>query len=57
MKDTVAMILVSYKLRKFCTHDFREGIYGDKINFVGGYRLQCIICGSYLKGPVSEANI
>lgn len=42
-------------LRKWrrCPHVHLNGIYGDEINFVGGWRLQCGDCGRYLDGPVS----
>lgn len=39
--------------RSHCPHSNLLGIYGDEINRVGGYRLQCASCGKYLDGPVS----
>jgi hypothetical protein len=39
--------------RRNCSHPLLRGIYGDEINAVGGYRLQCLCCGRYLYGPVA----
>ena len=41
--------------RLHCPHEHVEGIYGDEINRVGGYRLQCRDCRAFLDGPVSIA--
>ena len=38
--------------RLHCAHRNIEGIYGDEINAVGGYRLHCIDCDAWLHGPV-----
>lgn len=38
-----------------CPHVDVRGIYGDEINHVGGYRLQCFDCGAFLDGPASIA--
>lgn len=35
-----------------CPHSRLEGIYGDEINRVGGWRLRCVDCKRYLDGPV-----
>lgn len=35
-----------------CPHIRTRGVYGDEINFVGGYRLICVDCGRRLDGPV-----
>lgn len=42
--------------RLHCPHRRVEGIYGDEINMVGGYRLQCLGCRAFLDGPVSLAS-
>ena len=39
-----------------CPHVNLQGIYGDDIHCVGGYRLYCDDCGRYLDGPVSLAQ-
>lgn len=39
--------------RHRCPHVVKLGIYGDSINFVGGWRLFCPDCGRFLDGPVS----
>lgn len=44
---------MKFKRRYHCSHALLRGIYGDEINAVGGYRLQCIACGRYLDGPIS----
>ena len=41
--------------RRHCPHSDIRPIHGDEINHVGGWRLQCEDCGSYLYGPVSIA--
>lgn len=47
---------MSRSQRRHCPHEQVRGIYGDKINQVGGYRLQCRDCGTYLEGPVAIAE-
>ena len=42
--------------RLHCPHRRVKGIYGDEINMVGGYRLQCLDCRAFLDGPVSLAS-
>lgn len=42
--------------RKRCPHSDLEGIYGDQINHVGGWRLWCHDCRRYIDGPVSLAT-
>ena len=44
------------RLLNRCPHVNLEGIYGDEILRVGGYRLRCDDCGRYLDGPVSLAQ-
>lgn len=39
-----------------CPHSDLQPIYGDRINHVGGYRLQCRTCARFLDGPVSLAE-
>lgn len=39
-----------------CPHVNLQGVYGDDIHCVGGYRLYCDDCGRYLDGPVSLAQ-
>jgi hypothetical protein len=39
--------------KRHCPHGILRGIYGDEINAVGGFRLQCLACGRYLYGPVN----
>lgn len=34
-----------------------QGLYGDIINAVGGYRLQCTDCWRFLDGPVALAKV
>ena len=41
--------------RRYCPHSNLEGIYGDRINDCGGYRLWCKDCGRLLDGPVKLA--
>lgn len=41
-----------WRTRLRCPHRRLVGIYGDEINHVGGYRLQCLDCWAYLDGPV-----
>ena len=43
--------------RRRCPHSELGAIYGDQINFVGGWRLQCLNCRSYLDGPVKLAEM
>ncbi|QIG57884.1 hypothetical protein SEA_PAULODIABOLI_196 [Microbacterium phage PauloDiaboli] len=43
-------------LKRHCPHGMLRGIYGDEINLVGGFRLQCIACGRFLRGPVTLAE-
>lgn len=38
-----------------CPHRVLTPIYGDQVNMVGGWRLQCADCYRYLDGPVSLA--
>lgn len=42
--------------RNRCPHSNLIGVYGDKINMVGGYRLFCNDCKMYLNGPVALAK-
>lgn len=42
--------------RKRCPHSNLTGIYGDRINHVGGWRLWCGDCGRYLDGSVMLAK-
>jgi len=39
-----------------CPHSDLSPIYGDEINHVGGYRLQCRTCARFLDGPVYLAE-
>ena len=41
--------------RRHCVHRSLEGIYGDMIIAVGGYRLRCTECRALLDGPVELA--
>lgn len=41
---------------KRCPHVRLRGIYGDEINAVGGWRLECLDCGRRLDGPVHLAE-
>lgn len=50
------LILITTKHLR-CPHSNLRGIYGDEINMVGGLRLQCRDCGSYLNGPVTLARL
>lgn len=43
--------------RKRCPHEVLVPIYGDQINMVGGWRLQCDDCYQYLDGPVELASL
>ena len=43
--------------RSRCPHSDLEGIYGDEINRVGGFRLYCWDCHKYLGGPVRIAEM
>lgn len=43
--------------RLHCPHSRLDGIYGDEINHVGGYRLQCLDCHAFIHGPVSLAQM
>lgn len=45
-----------WRNRRHCPHRRLLAIYGDMINHVGGYRLQCLNCWAYLDGPVSLAK-
>lgn len=45
-----------FRKRAHCPHEHLIGIFGDEINWVGGWRLQCRDCGRYLDGPVSLAD-
>lgn len=40
-----------------CPHSRLTGIYGDEINFSGGYRLWCLDCDRYINGPVKLAKM
>lgn len=42
--------------RRRCAHRNLNGIYGDEVNRVGGWRLQCRDCLKYLDGPVNWAE-
>lgn len=42
--------------RKRCPHSNLSGVYGDRINHVGGWRLWCDDCRRYIDGPVSLAE-
>lgn len=42
--------------KRRCPHAALKGIYGDEITAVGGWRLLCGDCGSFLDGPVSLAR-
>lgn len=44
------------KRNRGCLHGDLRGIYGDEINAVGGYRLQCRDCGKLVDGPVELAE-
>lgn len=44
------------RARMHCPHSNLTGIYGDLINYVGGWRLFCEDCLKYLDGPVSLAK-
>ena len=37
--------------RKTCPHVHLQSLHGDVINAVGGFRLQCTDCWTYLDGP------
>lgn len=39
-----------------CPHIRLRGIYGDEINHSAGYRLECVVCGRLLDGPVYYAT-
>lgn len=39
-----------------CPHSRLQGIYGDMVNQVGGWRLRCLDCKRLLDGPVSLAE-
>lgn len=41
--------------RRRCPHSNLTGIYGDAINFFGGWRLYCEDCERHIDGPVSLA--
>lgn len=41
--------------RHHCPHSNLEGIYGDRVNDAGGYRLVCKDCDSLIDGPVDLA--
>lgn len=43
--------------KRHCPHVHLQGLYGDVINAVGGWRLQCVDCWTFLDGPVSLANV
>lgn len=45
-----------FRKRRYCPHSDLSGIYGDEINAVGGWRLQCRDCGRYIDGPVALAK-
>jgi hypothetical protein len=36
------------RYNKHCNHFEQRCIYGDEINHVGGFRAQCVKCGTYL---------
>ena len=42
--------------RNRCPHSDLQGLYGDTINLMGGYRLYCHDCNRLLDGPVSLAK-
>lgn len=42
--------------RRRCPHSDLDGIYGDSINHVGGWRLWCRQCKRFLDGPVALAR-
>ena len=42
--------------RSHCPHSDLRPIYGDEINYVGGWRLQCRDCARFLDGPVRLAE-
>jgi hypothetical protein len=48
--------LFGRKARRRCPHNALRPIHGDEVNRVGGWRLQCAACGSYLDGPVTLAE-
>lgn len=45
------------RAKRRCPHSNLVGIYGDEINFYGGWRLHCRDCGQFLNGPVSLATM
>ena len=51
----IRLLIDRWRTRR-CPHARREGIYGDPINWCGGYRLRCADCGRLLDGPVSLAT-
>lgn len=46
------MRLPAFFKRNRCPHVFIYGLYGDVVNAVGGYRLFCPACKTFLEGPV-----
>lgn len=48
---------MTHHLINRCPHVTIRGIYGDMINHVHGFRLQCLDCGMLLYGPVDLANV
>lgn len=46
------MRLTRFFKRNRCPHVVRYGLYGDVVNAVGGYRLFCPSCKTFLEGPV-----
>jgi hypothetical protein len=49
--------LRTIRRRRHCPHMRLDPIYGDEINHVGGWRLQCRACRRFFDGPVDLAAI
>lgn len=52
----MAAVIRRWLTRRRCPHSCLLGIYGDAINYAGGFRLACLHCARLLDGPVTLAE-
>lgn len=56
-KRDVTRYLTGRRLRRHCPHSRLQPLYGDRVNDIGGWRLICLDCDSYIDGPVTLAKV
>ena len=56
LRYRIMLLWWKFRNRAHCPHEHIEGIYGDEVWLVGGFRLRCRDCGRYLHGPVTLAT-